>query len=71
MNLYLIKRANYKLQPYNLIGEVYNANNELIGAILFFRKKDAEEYIRWLNEKIGYPIDCDIVKVEVKEEQIS
>ena len=41
MKLYLIKRANYKLQPYNLIGEVYNANNELIGAILFFRKKDA------------------------------
>jgi len=51
-----------------LIGEVYNPNNELIGAILFFRKKDAKEYIRWLNERIGYPIDCDIVKVEVKEE---
>ena len=54
-----------------MIGEVYNANNELIGAILFFRKKDAEEYIRWISERIRYPIDCDIVKVEVKEEQIS
>ena len=39
MKLYLIKRANYKLQPYNLIGEVYNANNELIGAIFSLEKK--------------------------------
>lgn len=68
MTLYLIKRSNYRLSVRNLIGEVYNPNNELVGVIAFFRKRGAKEFIKQINKKIKYPLDCKIVKVVVNEE---
>jgi len=66
MKLYFIKRADYKLQPYNLLGIVTSQKNEIIGAIAFFRKKDAEKYMEELNKSIKYPLDYEIITVETK-----
>jgi len=69
MKLYLVKRANYKLASYNLLGVFLSQKKEVVGALAFFRKKDAEEYVKWINSGLSSPIECDIVKVEVKDER--
>lgn len=70
MNLYIIKRSNYKLYPVNLIGLFINFNNELTGVNAFFRKKDAKKYIEEFNKGNKYPVDCDIIKIEIKEKEV-
>ena len=70
MKLYLIKRAGYKLQPYNLLGVFTSRENEIVGALAFFKKKEAKKYIERINSKLPSPIKCKIITVEVKERRL-